>query len=73
MIRRIPDGRFVKIHSNRICHKTVRGKIGEVYYLHTNSYTETRRYGITINNKVYVFYRKEIEPLRGEEEWDDII
>lgn len=73
MVRRVAYGYNVLIHSNRICHKTVKGKIGQMFCLFTDWRTGNKLYDVTVNGKSYTFYPKEIEPLEGEEEWDDII
>ena len=54
---------FVKIKSKRICHKTLHGKVGEIFGWCENHITGTVRYGVSLDGKDYEFYEYELEPI----------
>lgn len=54
---------FVRIKSKRVCHKSLYGKIGEVFGYSANYFTETVKYGVSLNGKDYEFYEHELEQI----------
>ena len=53
---------FVKIKSKRICHRTLYGKIGEIFGYWISDYG-TIRYGVSLDGKDYEFYKYELEKI----------
>ena len=51
---------FVKIKSNRMCHRNLNGKVGEIFGWYGYS---TTRYGVSIDGKDYEFYECELEEM----------
>lgn len=54
---------FVKIKSKRVCHKSLHGKIGEIFGYYENYLTGVVRYGVSFNGKDYEFYEHELEQI----------
>ena len=53
---------YVRIKSKRVCHKSLYGKVGEVFgYSRSNS--GVIRYGVSLNGKDYEFYEYELEKI----------
>lgn len=52
---------FMKIDSNRICHRTIKGKIGEVFGCYENLNTGTGIYGVSCEGKDYELYYHELK------------
>ena len=53
---------FVRIKSKRVCHKSLYGKVGEVFGYST-SYSGVVKYGVSLNGKDYEFYEYEVEQI----------
>jgi len=56
---------FVRIKSKRVCHKTLYGRVGEVFGYST-SYSGVVKYGVSLGGKDYEFYEYELEQIDGE-------
>lgn len=54
---------YVIIKSKRICHKNLKGKIGEIFGYRENYFTGTVIYGVSYNGKDYEFYEHELKSL----------
>ena len=55
---------FVRIKSKRICHKNLYGKVGEIFGWCMPYFTDTVRYGVSLDGKDYEFYEHELEQIK---------
>lgn len=53
---------YVKIKSKRVCHRSVYGKIGEIFGYCISDYGVVK-YGVSLNGKDYEFYEYELEKV----------
>jgi hypothetical protein len=54
---------FVRIKSKRVCHRTLYGKVGEIFGYTTNYFSDVVRYGVSFNGKDYEFFEYELEQV----------
>ena len=54
----------VRIKSNRVCHRKIKGEIGEIFGYHVTDYGYGKRsYGVSVNGKDYELWEHELEVI----------